>query len=339
MKKRTVVHKHLRLQHHRHTGRVLHHQHTSYRGLAIIIGLAGVLMFTLNNVARTAAATMSGAGTLTVTASNPAPLPTIAAVITSPANNAVVHKAQLQVRGTCQASGPPNIVTIVDNGVIVGSTPCQSDSTFSLSIVLELGKHTLVAQTYTITDGLGPDSAPVTVFYTLKGSTGSPATGENNASPLVVTADRAFIIFGPDKDAVWTGTITGGKQPYTVYVDWGDGNAETYTVTESGEQYFVHRYRAMRPYVINMSVTDTSGQKIERQYAAATPFIPPSVTIAPTNPWNNSTLLGLYGAYLLVLVIFGALWARTHPSTYLLVPVPARRRANAKHSRVTKRSR
>ena len=349
MKKHAIVHRHLRLQHHRHSGRLLHHRHTSYRGLAVIFALSAVLMFTLSSVAQTTAATMAEAGTLTVTASNPAPLPTIAAVTTNPPNNAVVRNSPVEVSGTCQITGPPaHIITVLDNGAVAGSTPCQNDGIFSLSVALTPGQHTLIAQTYNITDGMGPESEPVVVTY-IKPESSKPSTGgsgrnsnedqEAEAAPVIVTADRSFIIFGPEKDAVWTGTINGGKLPYKIYIDWGDGNADTYTVTESGEQYFVHRYYTMRPYVITLRVTDAADHSITRQYAAATPYLPPITSTTTGNPWNTPLVLGLYGAYLLTLVVFGAVWARLHPSTYMLIPVPVRRKQDTKRSYRTKRYR
>ena len=335
--------KSLRLQHHRHTGRVLHHQHTSYRGLAVVFGLAGALIIGI------AAMSKAAADTLTVYARNPAPIPTTPAVITSPENNTTVREPQLQVLGTCEIANPPNIVTILDNGEVAGSTPCQVDGTFALIIMIGLGEHTLVARTYTVTDGVGPDSDPVTVFReadpnipaTPEGPAGSPTTGSpsgsggrpGTVSPLVVTADRPFITFGPGKDAEWKGAITGGKPPYQVAVSWGDGTTDEFTLSEAGQQLFSHRYDKMWAHIVTIQVIDSAGQTVIRQYAAVTPYLPPAITSTPRQPWNGSLIAGLYGAYLLALAAFGALWVWTHPSRYMPAPVPVRRRHARHYSR------
>lgn len=330
----------LRLQHHRHTGRVLHHKHTSYRGLAVVIGLAGALIIGTATMAKAAA------DTLLVSARNPAPLPTVPAVITSPGNNTKTTSPQLQVSGTCEVANPPHIVTILDNGQAAGSTPCLADGTFSLIITIALGAHTLIAQTYTITDGVGPDSDPVTVIREAEpgapitpsspsgGTPGSPGGQPDTPASLTVTAGRPFVTFGPGKDAVWAGSITGGKPPYQVDINWGDNSTDSHTITNAGQQSFSHRYRNMWAHIITIQVTDAAGQVAIKQYAAVTPYLPPATTTTPKRTWDGSLPAGLYGAYLLVLAVFGALWIWTHPQQYVPAPIPARRRHAARsHSR------
>lgn len=326
----------LRLQHHRHTGRLLHHRHTSYHGLAIVIGLAGALMLGVSMMAKAAA------DTLDVYARNPAPLPTVAAVITNPADKTTINTPHLQLDGTCEVASPANIVTILDNSQIAGSAPCRDDGTFSLSIMIDPGEHTLIARTYTITDGVGPDSAPITVFRVVDSGTDTgspPATtdqpgggsggdgggGQPAVDPLRVTTDQPFITFGPGKDAVWTGAITGGKPPYLVQINWNDGDVDEYTILAAGQQSFSHRYSNMWPHLVTLQVTDDADQTVIRQFAAVTPYVPPATTTGPpAPPWNGSFLAGIYGAYLLVLAVFGALWVWTHPTAYAPVRIPVR---------------
>ena len=323
-----ALHQSLHLQHHRHTGRILHHTHTSYRGLAVILVLAGVVMLSLNILARATAADLA------VYARNPAPIPTTPSVITEPADGTVVTKASLPVSGTCPVITPGIIVVVTDNGVVAGSVPCSNNGTFSLPLVIDTGHHVLIAKTYTITDDTGPDSAPVTVFYSESvRQSGTPAPTSNETipgSPVVVTVDEPFIVFGPAKDAIWLGTITGGTLPYKAQFDWGDGSHNTYVVTKSGSQQFVHHYRNMQPHIIVLRVTDAAGRAVLRDYAAVTPYAPATAIAAPTLPWGGSMPLGLYGVYLLLLAVFGGLWVRAHHSrsfAYAKVPVrPARRK-------------
>ena len=288
-------------------------------------------MFSLNILDRATAADLS------VYARNPAPIPTTPSVITVPTDGTIVSKASVTVSGTCPQMTPGVIVVITDNGTVAGSVPCGNDGTFSVPIVVDFGRHVLIAKTYTITDDTGPDSAPVTIFRPAPAAqTGTANAAGNEVSggtPLVVTIDEPFIIFGPAKDATWLGTITGGTAPYKAQFDWGDGSHNTYTVAQSGPQRFTHHYRSMQPHIIVLRVTDSVGRGTLHDYAAVTPYTPPVAFTAPTLPWNGSKPLGLYGVYMLLLAIFGGLWARAHRSrsfAYAKVPVrPVRRKTRS----------
>jgi len=323
------IHQKLHLQHRQHTGRVLQHQHTSYRGLAIILILASAVIISLNILAR------ATADTLTVYAVNLAPMPTLAATITSPIDSTVVTKSRLVVSGTCESATPVRVIAIMDNGSLAGSTPCQDDA-FSTTIIIEIGRHVLIARTWTITNEAGPDSSPVVVFHvaeagqSLNTSTRGGPQGEE--PPLVVTIDEPFIVFGPAQDAIWTGTITGGTLPYQIRIGWGDGTTSDYNITSSGAQRFAHHYHSMQPHTITFRATDSKGRSVLKDYAAVTPYIMPGLLTTPKTPWDGSMLWGLYGAYLLLLVVYGSLWARAHQFSYAKVPVP-RRIQSAKRKR------
>jgi hypothetical protein len=317
------LHRHLHLQHRRHTGRRLQHQHTSYRGLAILVVVAGVALLTLTAVAR------ATADTILVTARNSAPIPTEPAIITSPADNAVTTTADIAVRGTCQSADLPRVVVLLLDGVPTASVPCDTDNTFAVPLTLTLGTHALSTKIYNVTNDAGPDGPTITVYYVppVNGSTdrGGELPEAPPGSPLVLTIDEPFIVFGPAKDAVWLGTISGGALPYKVHIDWGDGHNNDYTITTDGAQRFSHRYHAMQPYIIRMHVTDADGRGAQRVYAAVTPYVPPTslFTAGPTSPspWSGSNMLGIYGAYLLLVAALGFLWIRRHPFAYAKVPV------------------
>jgi len=152
-----VLHQKLHLQHHRHTGRLLHHKHTSYRSLAIVIGLAGLTIVGTSILAR------ATADSLYVYARIAAPIPDDPAIITHPPDNTVTDKADLTLDGSCPVVTPQVVIASVDNGAETGSVPCDSSNNFSLRFTLQAGRNTLVARSYTITGDTGPDSAPVTV--------------------------------------------------------------------------------------------------------------------------------------------------------------------------------
>jgi hypothetical protein len=270
----------------------------------------------------------------------PAPIPTESPVITTPQNGSVVHKASVLVEGTCPVITPHVVISLLVDNVFSGSAPCGDDNRFTLSVTVTPGSHTLIAQDYTITGDRGPDSAPVTFAYnppTQETGGGQNAGGgvsqlgtEPNppiTSPLVVTIDEPFIVFGPATDAIWVGSITGGRLPYHAYINWGDGTANTYSLKQSGKQHFVHHYRSMTSHTILLRVTDPDGRGVTQDYAAVTPYVSPIASVAPTapsNPFRGSMPFGIYGLYLILLAIFGYLWLRAHKRPYAYAPVRIR---------------
>jgi hypothetical protein len=280
-------------------------------------------MLTLTAVAR------ATADTLLVTARNSAPIPTEPAIITSPADNAVITTADIAVRGTCQSADLPRVVILLLDGTPTASAPCDSDNTFAVPLTLTLGTHALSTKIYNITEDAGPDGPTITVYY-INPAAASTDRGGNAPEtapgpPLRLTLDEPFIVFGPAKDAVWLGTISGGTLPYRVHITWGDNSSNNYTITTSGAQRFSHRYHGMQPYSIGLRVTDADNRGAQRWYAAVTPYIPPTslFTAGPTSPlpWFNPNILGIYGAYLLLVAGMGFLWMRRHPFAYAKVPV------------------
>lgn len=325
-----AVHRTLRLQHHSHTGRLLHHKHTSFHGLAIIIVLAAAFMTGLNMIAR------ATADDIYIYASNPAPIPADPASITAPHDGDTVYKSTVPVSGTCPQMSPLGVVLLLDNGVQAGSAPCNDNFSFALPIVVTPGQHKLVARIYTSTGDPGTDSTPVDITYLAPSAVTSEAAAaaaaeEQSGSPLTVTIDEPFIIFSPEKDAVWSGTITGGTLPYKVHINWGDGSSSDYTVTKSGQQRFSHHYHSMESHQIVLRVIDASGRGVMQNYAAVTQYRPPVTGIGsstlptPRAPFRGSTPLALYGAYLVLIAIFGYAWLKLHPhfAYAKLAPAPS----------------
>lgn len=310
------LHRALHLQHHRHTGKFLHHKHTSFRGLAILLAIAGMCMVGISALGH------ATAGDIVVYATNPAPIPTDAPVITKPADGENISKSTVIVAGTCPAADPRVVIAILNDGQQVSSVACDSDNNFSVPLVVEPGEHRLVARVYTITGGQGLDSQPVTFTYSVPAPVTSAAVAaeqgqDKGGIPLVVTIDEPFIVFGPAKDAIWKGSISGGTLPYKVHINWGDGKSSDYTVRASGAQEFAHHYTSMESHLITLRVIDREGRGIIRSYAAVTPYVPPTpgtlLPAIPKSPFQGSMPLGIYGAYLVLLAAFGFLWILLHP--------------------------
>ncbi len=346
------LHRHLHLQHRSHTGHVLHHRHTSYRSLALVLGLAGAFIAGLNILASVTA------DSLYVYARNPAPIPTSAAVITDPTDNAVLHSSPVTVSGTCPVITPRVIVVILVDGQETSSVACDASYTFSVPVDLSYGDHTLIARIYTITNDRGPDSTPVHVHYpappapptpssprlpsTLTAPRGTPTNtpgGSSNGQRLVIISRQPFIVYGPSKDAVWIGHISGGTPPYHLHINWGDNKSDNYSV-DGSEQYFHHHYRIAQAYIEILSATDKVGARATSYIAAVTPYRAPVIAgplSTPGSPWGGSTMLGIYGLYLLLLAFFGYLWVRRHKFAYAKVAQNSSRTAATQRRRQGRR--
>jgi hypothetical protein len=339
------VHRSLRLQHRHHTGRKLAHKHTSYHGLVVVVLLAGLFMAGLNLMAKATADTLRVYGKVS------APIPTEPAVITSPSSG-TVSRPSLTVSGTCPVMTPNVIVVLAVDNNEVGSVVC-TDGTFSVPIIILPGQHTLVARLYNITDDRGPDSEPVFITYLLP-QVGGSSTPHGQGSQNVVAAfnfqqDRPFVVFGPTKPAVWSGTFTGGTLPYHIRVNWGDKKSDSYVLDASGEHTFSHFYREMKPHDITITARDSDGRSQMAHYAAVTPYRSPGTLLGAT-PRGGSPgagdLLIMYAVYLMVLIILGLLWKRRQQFTYAPVPVHAQQPRPFQHRythayplRTTKRTR
>jgi hypothetical protein len=311
------LHRALRLQHHRHTGRKLAHKHTSFHGLAIILILAGLFIVGLNLMAKATADELHVYGKVSAT------LATEPAVIIHPTSG-TVSRPDLTVSGTCQVVTPALIVVLAVNNTEVGSAVC-ADGTFSIPIFILPGQHTLVARTYNITDDRGPDSEPVYILFVLPSppAPASPHQQETQGVGFTFKQDRPFVVFGPTKPAIWSGTFTGGTLPYHVRISWGDYKNDDYTLEKSGEHSFSHFYRAMKPHDITIKATDSDGRSMTAHYAAVTPYRSPAALLGatPHNWLGLGKLLVIYATYLMVLLLLGLLWRRHRDFAFAPVPV------------------
>lgn len=278
---------------------MLHHRHTSYRGLAVIFVLAGMAMAGITLVGRVAADSL-----VAVQGTEPTPVPTAAALIASPVEGTSIANGSVLVTGSCPIVSPQVVVLVTVDGTTAGSAACDSSNDFSLPISLSPGAHTLVPKILTIASQPGPDGTPVHI----------DSSAPQAASPIALAADTPFSYLGADKTAVWTGTISGGTPPYHVHIDWNDGQQITLDTT-AGKQYFSHTYAALQSYDPLFSITDSGGNVMTRQFAvSAYTIAAPKASQAsldealPASAVSASTLIGLYGLLLTAVSISGIIW-------------------------------
>lgn len=323
--------------HHKHTGKLLHHRHTSYPVLFALVLIVGGLMFMTDRVAR--------ADDLLVTATVPAPIPAGAPAFTAPADNTTTQDPSVDFAGTCPVISPAVIIALYEGTTLLGSGLCQNDGTFAVTASLSSGAHTIVATVVTITGDTGESSVPVHVTYTPPATPlqpTSPASPQNSstnptipigntAAPLDIISEKPFLTFRSDLRADWRGRFAGGVPPYAITIHWGDGKSDTYTVSGNDLQSFSHRYPQNRLYTFSITVRDSSGLTLKRNYIAMQSNGAPAgkstmhnFTSVLDDPFIDPSLV-MSLIYLCLLTIMLMMWRYEHAHyPYRVIGVPLR---------------
>jgi hypothetical protein len=281
----------LDLRHHRHTGKLLHHEHTSYRALAFIFAVAGLCMLGLNVVSHVAAANFGISAVVNV------PVPSNPPIISSPVSNAATKNGSVLITGSCPLVTPQVVVSITVDDTPAGTGICDSNNDFSVPITIGAGTHTIKAGVVTVSGQLGPVSTPVTII-----------SSSNTQNTLVLNTDQSFI-YANSKNITWNGTISGdGQGADYVHIDWGDDSESNYTV-KTGAQSFNHYYATLASHNILIDVSSASGNLASQQFADAAY----TTYTAPTPPTQqgflpSSTIIGLYGLYVTTVAVAGVIW-------------------------------
>lgn len=323
--------------HHKHTGTLLHHRHTSYPVLFALALIVGGLIFMTDRVAR--------ADDLLVTATVPAPIPMGAPAFTAPADNTTTQEPSVDFAGTCPVITPAVIIALYEGTTLLGSGMCRNDGTFAVTASLTPGAHTIIATVITITGDTGESSAPVHITYNPPATPAHPTSPASprspSANPIVPTSDttapldiiseKPYLTFRSDLRAEWHGRFAGGVPPYTVTIAWGDGKSDTYNVSGNDLQKFTHRYTQNRLYTFSITVQDSSGLSLKRNYIALQSNGAPngestihnftSILDAPfIDPF-----LGLLLIYLCLLIAMLMMWRYEHAHyPYRVIGVPLR---------------
>lgn len=246
----------LKLLEHKHTARRMPHHHTSYRGLWVLLVLAGVSLLLVYRSAH--------AAEYVVTAVVPAKIPAQPAVIDSPNNNSVVHGDNIVVAGSCPVVLPAIVVGIYDgDDVLLGSSICDADGRFSINVHLVHGTNILVPKIFTILHDVGPVGVPITVNYTTSTVLAGPME-------LKVTLNSPFISYRKNQSMELGVNIQGGSLPYQININWGDNTQNNYTRTKAGDLTFEHTYRQGGTYLIQLVVSDDNHQTVSTSLAAIT---------------------------------------------------------------------
>ena len=336
--------RHFRITAHRHTGQVVPRRHTSYPILAMIVLCTGVL---LSGWTRMVSAEFNYPDPVTrgydVHVKVPGPPPAKAATITTPINGSRFSTKPIDVSGTCPK---PSYVTILRNNYPSGSAPCNASGKYSLAIDLFPGKNELLAQVYSTTDVVGPPSKKVTVFfnedkpqpvydygissggsddYGVVGSGSASKINDTSIKPLIISTDFKYKGYLTGEWARWDLKIEGGKAPYALAVDWGDGRYDVYSRNQAGIFPIQHQYDKATvrdsSYTVTVSLSDNNGSKAYLQVFTIINNPPGAKAPATSKPdggliggigWLSSGTLGAlikyawpaYGIVVLMLVSF-----------------------------------
>ncbi len=274
------VHRHLKLQSHRHTGRRLPHGQTSYPGLLVLLLLVG--SFLGFGALTTRAATITQTGNISVGATVPGPPPATAPTIDAPVSGQVFSTIPITVTGSCI---PNLIVKLTRNGAFSGSAACNGAGRFTIQSDLYLGDNELIAKNFDNLDQGSPDSNTVIVKYQPPTPvTPAPAAPQTPSSPNVMTTmpvppvkpsdqillqtDYLFRGIKPASKFVWDLKLSGGTPPYALAVDWGDGTQMVKTVAQPSTVRLEHSYSRAGSFIIEVRTSDAVGRTSFLQFAA-----------------------------------------------------------------------
>ena len=176
------------------------------------------------------------------------PPPTQGATISIPSNGQTFTSIPVTVAGTC----PNNLlVKVFKNNVFAGSVQCKNGS-YSLQIDLFSGANELLARVFDDLDQPGPDSNKPTVTF----NDSRPGAG----SRVFLSSIFAKRGANPGDKLTWPIQLTGGRGPYAVSVDWGDGKAlDLKSLQFAGNFNIEHTYDNSGIYSIIVKATDADG--------------------------------------------------------------------------------
>ncbi len=245
------------------------------------------------------------ASDIAVTAKVAAPALADGALILSPVDGAVFTQETVSVTGTCPVN---SYVTVERNAIFAGVGFCDGTGAYAVSISLFPGANVLSAQAYNLTDDAGPVTPDVSVIYTVPetippGPISVPEIPEQGSDdhvdissvdtpgdlPVIlssygyrpVTADSVFS---------WDIYLAGGRAPYTLYVNWGDGQESTIKEDKAEKVTMRHSYKKQGYYNIKIKMVDAKNKVSVLQLVAVvqSPVTPSAINNIINSPGSKS---------------------------------------------------
>ena len=236
------------------------------------------------------------ADTYDVTASVLAPLPPTVPVVTGPTDNSVQQNPSVFVSGTCTIVVPNLIVVLIRDNQTVATGNCLPDGTFRILVGLVLGANVIYPKFVTITGQSSGYGQAITVSYEQQnqpvdasGNTTNTTTNDADKASiekLKLDFNYDYVVYDTESVTKIAYTITGGKGPYEVSINWGDDTQKNVKLLHSGAQEAEHHYRyTLDSSSITVQVVDTEGHKVVQTRALVSfahgLYVPPASAAAP----------------------------------------------------------
>jgi hypothetical protein len=285
-----------------HSGKIKHHEHTSYLPLFIllVVALAPLSIYTVSADSPPPAYQSIGLqGTM------PGIAPEIAATIDTPTNSQRFASSPIEVSGSCPKT---TLVEVFKNDIFAGSTICTDSGTYAVSIDLLSGANTLIARVYDAANQAGPDSNIVTIFYDSLPSQSSPLSPLSFGSQLLIRTDAVFRGVFPGQEMLVPIEIIGGTIPYAVNVQWGDTTNSVLSRNNNQPFSAGHVYSKAGTYQMSIQVTDGNGNVAFLTVAVIVngqPNIVSSTTISTT---GANILIVIWPLYVGIVAVVISFW-------------------------------
>lgn len=294
-----------KLIHHRHTGRVRPHEHTSYFSLTALLLVAGLLLLTYTASAWERPG--PSAESVGISGIVPGKPPTSAATILTPTDGQRFSQTPITVAGTCPKDA---LVEVFKNDIFAGSAICTSEGTFSFQIDLLIGANTLIARVYDALNQQGPDSNKVTVYYDAIATQGAPLTSLNFGGPqLIINTDAVFRGSFPNKEMSIPIDVIGGRAPFAINVQWGDSNNKVISRPDNSTFRVSHTYQKAGTFQLSIQATDADGRVAFLTVASIVNGQPDPATTAVANAkTTTNSLLMLWPLYAATFAVVVSFW-------------------------------
>lgn len=306
----------LKLIHHRHSGKLRPHEHTSYLPLGVLLLVVGLLLGVYTSYA---ASPGPEAGSIGLSGIVPGKPPTVAPTIDTPREGARFSTTPVTVTGSCPKG---TLVELFKNNIFAGSIPCLDTGRYSIEIDLLIGANILLARVYDDLNQAGPDSNKPTVFYDALPAQAGPLTSlDFGGAQMLLNTDAVFRGVFPNQEMNMPIDILGGTPPYAINVQWGDSTNKM--VPRANNQSFTvgHIYTRPGTYQISIQGSDANG-RVAFMTVAAIVNGQPSVVGSSDEPvvstGTMARLLTLWPLYTSMVAIAISFWLGERREKYVL---------------------
>lgn len=296
----------LKLSAHKHSGRRVPHEQTSYIILALLLFAVGVVLsfYTVHAADFTWTRPLPAGGSIGLTGTMPAKPPTIGATINTPTDGQHFTTSPIELKGTCLAN---LLVEIFRNDIFAGSTICDEKGQYIITVDLLSGANIFFARVYDSLNQAGPDSNKVSVYFDFTAPTASGVRSlDSGVAPMIIITDAVYRGIFPDAEMSMPINVLGGVPPYAINVLWGDTKNNLYSRADNQEFRAAHTYAKPGIYQVAIQASDSQGRVAFLTVAAIVNGQPDPVAATETKSGTPMllTLWPLYTAAVATVISF-----------------------------------